>query len=201
LKRFWAAFLLSMVVLVSTGRLSPWKYGVAALLIALLLWATGYAVYLYRHRAKMRRRVTMIADFVNLVTRRRHIQPEHIDAWLDSLFTGMRRMSTRAGAKRTALLYSCAFWFFDMLCLYFVFLAFGYRIGMPALVIGYAVGYAVGTLAPTPGGLGAIETILITMFVSFGVPPAEAVAVVLVYRLINFWLPIVPGLASYVAIR
>ena len=82
-----------------------------------------------------------------------------------------------------------------------VFLAFDYRIALTSLVIGYTIGYAVGTLAPTPGGLGAIEALLITTFVGFGVPPAEAVASVLVYRFINFWMPIPPGLISYVAIR
>jgi hypothetical protein len=65
----------------------------------------------------------------------------------------------------------------------------------------YVVAYAIGTLAPTPGGLGAIEGLLIALFVSFGVPSATAVTVVLVYRLINFWMPILPGLVAYVIVR
>ena len=63
------------------------------------------------------------------------------------------------------------------------------------------IAYAVGTLAPTPGGLGAVEGLLIALFVSFGVPSATAVAVVLTYRLINFWLPIPPGFIAYVVVR
>jgi len=58
------------------------------------------------------------------------------------------------------------------------------------------VANAVGSLAPTPGGLGAVEGLLITMLVSFDVPSPEAVAVVLVYRLINFWLPSRSGSAA-----
>ena len=69
------------------------------------------------------------------------------------------------------------------------------------MIVSYIVAYAVGTLAPTPGGLGAIEGLLIALFVSFGVPSATAVTVVLVYRLINFWLPILPGLVAYAAVR
>jgi uncharacterized protein (TIRG00374 family) len=63
------------------------------------------------------------------------------------------------------------------------------------------VANSVGSLAPTPGGLGAVEGLLITLLVSFDVPSPEAVAVVLVYRLINFWLPIPVGFGSYLAIR
>ena len=69
------------------------------------------------------------------------------------------------------------------------------------LAIGYVIAYSVGTLAPTPGGLGAIEGLMVALYVGFGVPSATALAVVLTYRVINFWLPIPPGLASYVAIR
>jgi len=199
----WAFFLLAMVYLIISGRLSPFAYTAATVLILFFLWLTGYGLYLYHHRAKMRRRVTQIAHLINRISRRERITPEHIDGWLDSLFAGMRRMTTHRGATRTSLLYSMAYWVFDLSCLYLVFFAFGVgtRITLPHLVISYVVGYAVGTLAPTPGGLGAIEGLLIAMFVGFGVPSAETVAVVLTYRLINFWLPIPPGLISYVTLR
>ena len=88
-----------------------------------------------------------------------------------------------------------------MLCLWCTFAAFGYTIGLSHLLVAYVVAYAIGTLAPTPGGLGAIEGILIALYVSFGVPSATAVAVVLVYRLINFWLPIPPGFIAYAIVR
>ena len=197
----WVMFLVALVSVVSSGRLNPWSYGLALVLIGALLWLTGYGLYLYRHRARMRRRVSQIAALINRVARRERIRPENIDEWLDSLFTGMRRMGTHRGAKRTALAYSCMFWVFDLLCLYLVFFALGYHIPLAALTVSYAVANAVGSLAPTPGGLGAIEGLLITMLVSFDVPSPEAVAVVLVYRLINFWLPIPVGFGSYLAVR
>ena len=197
----WLAFLLALISVVSSGRLNPWSYGLALVLMALLMGLTVYGLYLYRHRARMRRRVAQVAGLINRLYRRERIQAEHIDEWLDGLFAGMRRMSTHRGAKRTAVVYSCVFWLFDMLCLYLVFLAFGYHIAFSALVISYAVAYGVGTLAPTPGGLGAVEGLLITLLVSFDVPSATAIAVVLVYRFINFWLPIPFGFGSYLAIR
>ena len=88
-----------------------------------------------------------------------------------------------------------------MLCLWCTFAAFGYTIGLGHLLVGYVVAYSIGTLAPTPGGLGAVEGIMIALYVSFGVPSAVAVAVVLVYRIINFWLPIPPGFIAYAIVR
>jgi len=197
----WVLFLVALVSVVSSGRLDPLSYIFSLLLMGLLFWLTGYGLYLYRHRSKMRRRVAQIAALINRLYRRERIRSDHIDDWLDGVFAGMRRMSTHRGAKRMAVVYSSVYWLFDMLCLYLVFIAFGYHIAISALVISYAVAYGVGTLAPTPGGLGAVEGLLITLLVSFNVPSADAIAVVLVYRFINFWLPIPAGFVSYFAIR
>jgi uncharacterized protein (TIRG00374 family) len=197
----WAMFLVALISVVSSGRVNPLSYSLALVLIGALLWLTGYGLYLYRHRAKMRRRVSQGAALINRAYRRERIKPEHIDEWLDSLFTAMRRMGTHRGAKRTATAYSFMFWGFDLLCLYLVFLSLGYHIGFGALTVSYAVANAVGSLAPTPGGLGAVEGLLITLLVSFDVPSPQAVAVVLVYRLINFWMPIPVGFGSYLAIK
>jgi uncharacterized protein (TIRG00374 family) len=198
----WVLFLLAMVYLVASGNLDdPLAYALAIVLILFFLWLSAYGLYLYNHRAKMRRRVAQVARLINRVTRSERIRPEHIDGWLDSLFVGMRRMTTHRGSVRMSVLYSLSFWFFDLLCLYLVFWAYTTPPSFAAMIVAYVVGYAVGTLAPTPGGLGAVEGLLIAMFVSFGVASTEAVAVVLTYRLINFWLPILPGLVSYASLR
>jgi uncharacterized protein (TIRG00374 family) len=197
----WFFFAIALVYLVLARGESLWQYAIGVVLILLLLWLTGYGVYLYNHRTLMRRRVGQAAHVINRVARREVVREQHVDAWLDNLFEGMRRMTSHRGAFRRTLLYACAYWFFDMLALAATFLAFGAGVPWTALVIAYVVAYSIGTLAPTPGGLGAVEALMIALFASFGVPSATAVAVVLVYRVINFWLPIPPGLVMYATIR
>ena len=51
----------------------------------------------------------------------------------------------------------------------------------------------IAAAAPTPGGLGAMEAALVAGFTGIGMDGAIAVAVVLSYRLVTFWLPILPG--------
>ena len=51
----------------------------------------------------------------------------------------------------------------------------------------------IAAAAPTPGGLGAIEAALVAGLTGVGMEPAIAVATVLSYRLLTFWLPVLPG--------
>lgn len=198
----WFFFAMALLYLVlARGGQSVIGYLIGIVLIGLLLWLTIYGIYLYNHPSRMRRRVAQLAHLINRIMRREVIAERHIDGWMDNLFIGMRRMTSHHGAIRTTLLSACAYWFFDLLCLWATFLAFGHTIGFGQLAVGYVVAYSIGTLAPTPGGLGAIEGLMIALYLSFGVPSGIAVAVVLVYRIINFWLPIVPGFVAYLVVR
>ena len=198
----WFFFAVALVYLIVVrGGDSVIGYLVGVVLIGLILWLTIYGVYLYNHPTRLRRRVAQLGRLVNRVMRREVVQERHVDGWIDNLLVGMRRMTGHRGAFRTTLVLACAFWFFDALCLWCTFAAFGTTIGLGHLLVAYVVAYSIGTLAPTPGGLGAVEGIMIALFVSFGVPSAVAVAVVLVYRIINFWLPIPPGFLAYAIVR
>ena len=55
----------------------------------------------------------------------------------------------------------------------------------------------IAAAAPTPGGLGAIEAALVAGLTGVGVDPAIAVAGVLSYRLLTYWVPILPGWLSF----
>jgi len=198
----WVFFAIAILYLIVVrGSDSILGYLVGIVLIVLILWLTLYGVYLYNRPTRLRLRVTQLAHLFNRVRRREVIQERHIDGWIDNLLIGMRRMVRHRGSFRTTLLFACGFWFFDMLCLWCTFRAFGYTMGLGHLLVAYVIAYSIGTLAPTPSGLGAIEGLMIALFLSFGVPSAVAVAAVLVYRIINFWLPIPPGFVAYAIVR
>ena len=55
----------------------------------------------------------------------------------------------------------------------------------------------IAAAAPTPGGLGAMEAALVAAFTGVGVESGTAVAIVLSYRLLTYWLPILPGWISF----
>jgi uncharacterized membrane protein YbhN (UPF0104 family) len=61
----------------------------------------------------------------------------------------------------------------------------------------YLAGNTVGSIAPTPGGLGAVEVVLSAGLTAIGIPAHEAVSAVLLFRLATFWLPIPAGWVAY----
>jgi uncharacterized membrane protein YbhN (UPF0104 family) len=75
--------------------------------------------------------------------------------------------------------------------------AVGQALGLPVPPLHIAVAYLAATVAvalvPTPGGIGSVEAALVVALVAAGGPAAIATAVVLAYRIITVWLPLVPG--------
>ncbi len=57
-----------------------------------------------------------------------------------------------------------------------------------------SIGAFVGAAVPTPGGLGGAEAGIVATLVAYGVPYHLALPVALGYRLITFWLPLIPGM-------
>ena len=75
--------------------------------------------------------------------------------------------------------------------------AFGGGGTFAAIAIVYLAGSTLGSAAPTPGGVGAVETIMTAGLVAAGIPSMIAVESVLMYRLLTFWLPTIPGYISF----
>jgi glycosyltransferase 2 family protein len=55
----------------------------------------------------------------------------------------------------------------------------------------------IAAASPTPGGLGAIEALLVAGLTGIGISPGPAVSAVLTYRLATYWLPVLPGWLSW----
>ena len=82
-----------------------------------------------------------------------------------------------------------------------MFLAFRYQPGFGPLAVAYAAANIASAIPITPGGLGVIEVTLVAITVGFGAPRATAVIAVLGYRLVNYWLPLLPGALAYLRLR
>jgi uncharacterized membrane protein YbhN (UPF0104 family) len=74
--------------------------------------------------------------------------------------------------------------------------AFGGTLSPIAVAVVYLAGAAVASVAPTPGGLGAVEVALSTGLTAAGMAGAAAVSAVLLFRVATFWLPVPVGLVA-----
>lgn len=64
-------------------------------------------------------------------------------------------------------------------------------------VLSYTMGNIIGSLVPTPGGLGGAEAGLYAGLIFFGYDHDASLTTVLLYRLITYWIPIIPGYMMY----
>jgi hypothetical protein len=64
----------------------------------------------------------------------------------------------------------------------------------------YLIGQ-LGNWLPVPGGIGGTELGLVGALVLYGLPALTATAAVLLYRVIELWIPAVLGLAAFVQLR
>ena len=81
----------------------------------------------------------------------------------------------------------------DITSLYILFRAFNQPIGIGVLVAGYAVGILFWIVSITPQGIGVVEGVMTLTFTSLGIPAAVATTVVLAFRGLTFWLPMLLG--------
>jgi uncharacterized membrane protein YbhN (UPF0104 family) len=94
------------------------------------------------------------------------------------------------------LLGTAAYWAGDIACLWGALQVFGNpRISLPALILGYATGYVLTRRSLPAGGAGIVEIALTFALHWVGFPFVRALLGVVVYRLFNLWLPILPALA------
>ncbi|SDK92015.1 lysylphosphatidylglycerol synthase transmembrane domain-containing protein [Streptomyces indicus] len=88
-----------------------------------------------------------------------------------------------------------------VMCLYACLVAFGAdasSLSLAGVAVAFLAGNAIGSAAPTPGGVGAVELALSTLLVpAAGVPIEIATPAVLLYRLLTLWLPVLPGWLAF----
>jgi uncharacterized membrane protein YbhN (UPF0104 family) len=120
--------------------------------------------------------------------------------WLDSIHV-LRQLFIKlehfAGPIGTGI-----YWFGDIACLALCLRAFlGHFPPVAPLLIGYATGYALTRRTLPLAGAGAVEALLPFALSWTGIPLAAAVPAVFAYRLVNFWLPIVPAVFGLRSLR
>ena len=101
-----------------------------------------------------------------------------------------------------AILGAIGFWAAQIGILWAAFHAFDAEVPLAVVIQGFFVGMF-ANLIPLPGGVGGVDAGMIGAFALFdlGLGSATLFAAVLTYRLIAFWLPLVPGIIAFFQLR
>jgi glycosyltransferase 2 family protein len=112
---------------------------------------------------------------------------------LDAVYVLRQLIRAPRDHGAAALAGIAGYWAADIFCLWASLQAFHVSLSVPALIVGYATGYALTRRTLPLAGAGAVEALLPFALGWSGVALAAALLAVLGYRIFNLWLPLLPA--------
>ena len=179
--------LLYLLIVHQLTALQALSFGLILLILGALAAAIMWGTH---HRSQLASLATRLAGRWAALLRRPY-SPGPTQTSIGRLFHAWDRLG--GGGWRGPALGAALNTVFDMLTLYLVFIAAGYRVNPAVALAGYGLPMLLGRVPLLPGGVGIVESTMAAIFTAAGVPNAVAVVVVLVYRFLSFWLPSLLG--------
>lgn len=141
-----------------------------------------------------------IAWAVRLVRRIFHkpgLDPAALDEFLEQL-AGIRLRWHQYGEVFALAVVN---WLADCACLACAIKATGEPVPWAGLLLAYGAGAVAGSTGVTPGGFLIVEAALTAALAATGMAPGHALAAVLAYRLVNFWMILLGGGVTLIFLR
>lgn len=129
---------------------------------------------------------------VELLGKLHHRLRARVDGWRGSLRDVTEDPPTTRQLGRIAG-WALGKWLADIVSLALVFVALGATPRISALLVGFGVTQLATAIPVTPGGVGFVEGGMVGAFVTLGYPAALATPVVVIYRVLETWLPTLAG--------
>jgi uncharacterized protein (TIRG00374 family) len=182
---FAAVLLCSLVVLAANGRFTTGDAIAAGVFAVYLGIVVGAVVAAARSRSAIRQLFAIPARV------RRH-QPDPTHA--DELFDAIQQVRRQPRATLPTIAWMLSIEAIGVLLLWECLRAYGQHTGISVPLVGYAISVLFSIIGVLPAGIGFAEASLGAVLVSFSVPGPTAAVVVITYRVLEVWLPLVLGL-------
>ena len=88
-----------------------------------------------------------------------------------------------------------------ILTIYLCAKALSIDLSLAQALLTYTAGNIMASLVPTPGGLGSAEVGIYAGLTISGLSPTDAISVTMLYRLISYWIPLIPGYIAFLHLR
>jgi uncharacterized membrane protein YbhN (UPF0104 family) len=143
----------------------------------------GVALHSPRGRARLRRPATAV---IRLGQRLLHRPAGDAAAIAAGVLERLGSFNLGLGVIGSAFGWALVNWAADALCLAAAIAAIGVPVPGDKLLLVWGAGAAAASFSPTPYGLGVVDIALITALHAAGIASPDAVAAVLLYRIITF---------------
>lgn len=183
--------LVGVIYLLGLDALTTTQMNAFVIILVLLVGALFLIYLFFRNRENSKKFSINLAQKISIITKKNYDESK-VSHQIDEIFEIRERFLQKGWKKpvlSTALIY-----IFDLLALFFLFLAAGQPISLKVLLIGYALPQLLGKAAfVLPGGIGVVETTMISLYQQIGISNHIAIVVVMAYRFLAFLLPALLG--------
>lgn len=199
---FLCILALGLFILLRRNNLNIAELTASAILLSLAVILI-YLLYLGTRSAnRLGRALAWMARWVNKILRP-FIHHDYIPETRAFQFAydaaeGLDQLRSRPNAMAKPLILAISSKTLLISILLLVFLAFKVPISLGTIIAGFSIGYLFLIVSPTPAGLGVVEGALTLSLSSMYVPLGAAAVIVLAYRGITFWVPLLFG---FLAVR
>ncbi len=120
--------------------------------------------------------------------KKRQIEAAKLDTFFDEFYEGYNLFLKNPWQWRKPLLYTLLCNIAEISTVYVVFFAFGNFVNYGAVIVAYLIANVISLASLFAGGIGFYEAAMVATMVALGLPLTTSLSVVLVYRVLNFWL-------------
>ncbi len=169
---------------------------VFVLMVALVIIANN-AKHLIGFSVKFSRIINKIFYYLSFKKKAEIISYERVKSFLFSLHKDYGEIKDDKRILIKPFAWAALDCVFDVLLIFIAFWSLGTIVNPAILFIVYGVCSMVGLIVATPGGVGAVEALMITLYVSTGMPASEAIAGTVLARVTLFSGTIIFGYLFY----
>jgi len=161
--------------------------GIAALFILLIYMSINK-----KFGKKMTKWIVKIVKFFY-----KKISEEELEEKVIKAISGFQKTMRTTMSDKKILYYaiplSFLIWFTEIFRVYLVFLAFGATVNFVLIGEVFIVASLIGMIPLLPGGLGAVDGVMILFYSAAGISPSISAAATVIERLISFWMTTIIG--------
>jgi len=188
--------IITIITAVLYINLPQWMVITLIVCLIVLIIAFGLALYMSINREFGDRVIRWFLRILKRISSKMHSKVEQrainaVEGFQDS----MKVMIT----DRKVLLYgiplSFLIWGLEIMRVYVVFIALNINAPLEIIAAVFVISTLIGMIPLLPGGLGAVDGMMILLYSYAGIPPSVSAAATLVERLISFWMTSILGVA------
>lgn len=193
---FIALAILTIILAVLYINLPQWMIITLIICLIVLVIIFALALYMSLNREFGDRTIRWVLRIINNISSKIHdkIEQKAINA-VEGFQDSMKIMVT----DRKVLLYgiplSFLIWGLEIFRVYVIFIALNINAPLEIIGVVFVISTLIGMIPLLPGGLGAVDGMMILLYSYAGIPPSVSAAATIVERLISFWMTTILGVA------